>query len=145
MECFLMDGSCLCGKVSFRLLTPPKAFYRCHCSLCRKQTGVGFNLATLVKLENFAWIKGEDAIKSWTKPSGYRTDFCSACGSTVPNVLRGMPYVWIPVGLLDEDANIPCIADYCTDDAKSWDTTRSAVNHSGPVASLDALLRLLEV
>ncbi|ARJ43091.1 S-(hydroxymethyl)glutathione synthase [Pantoea alhagi] len=140
-----MDGSCLCGSVGFRLVVPPKAFYRCHCSLCRKQTGVGFNLATLVKLENFAWIKGEGAIKSWTKPGGYRTDFCSACGSTVPNILRGMPYVWIPVGLLDEDTNIPCIADYCTDDAKSWDTTRSERNHSGPVASLDALLRLLEV
>jgi len=140
-----MEGSCLCGNVAFRLSSPPKAFYRCHCSLCRKQTGVGFNLATLVKDEHFNWIRGEDGINSWTKPTGYRSDFCSHCGSTVPNALRDSPYVWIPVGLLNEDIEVHCVGDYCTDDAKSWDATRSDDNHAGSVESLDSLLSLLNV
>lgn len=140
-----MEGSCLCGNVAFRLASSPKAFYRCHCSLCRKQTGVGFNLATLVRLEDFVWTRGEAGIVSWKKPSGYRSDFCSHCGATVPNMLRNQPYVWIPVGLLDEDMDVNCIGDYCTDDARRWDTPRSDVNHAGPIDSLDSLLALLGV
>jgi hypothetical protein len=48
-----MEGSCLCGTVKFTLSISPTRFYRCHCSLCRKQTGVGFNLATVVKQADF--------------------------------------------------------------------------------------------
>lgn len=139
-----MKGSCLCGFVAFELTTVPSFFYRCHCSLCRKQSGTGFNLATLVKESDFMWVKGESRIASWTKPSGYRTDFCSICGSTVPNSLRDVPYVWIPVGLLDERMNMKCTGDYCTDDAMPWDNVRSVCIHAGPVASLKTLLTSIE-
>ncbi|MGO2770693.1 GFA family protein [Pseudomonas taetrolens] len=87
-----MNGSCLCGTIEFELTHKPAVFYRCHCSLCRKQSGVGYNLATLVKDSEFRWIKGENCIASWSKPTGYRTDFCNVCGSTVPNSLRDVPY-----------------------------------------------------
>lgn len=97
-----MNGFCLCGTIEFELTHKPAVFYRCHCSLCRKQSGVGYNLATLVKDSEFRWIKGENCIASWSKPTGYRTDFCNVCGSTVPNSLRDVPYVWVPVGLIDE-------------------------------------------
>lgn len=40
-----MKGSYLCGTVEFELTHKPEVFYRCHCSLCRKQSGVGYNLA----------------------------------------------------------------------------------------------------
>ncbi len=96
-----MNGSCLCGTIEFELTHKPAVFYRCHCSLCRKQSGVGYNIATLVKDSEFRWIKGENCIASWSKPTGYRTDFCNVCGSTVPNSLRDVPYVWVPVGLID--------------------------------------------
>ncbi|MBZ1873323.1 GFA family protein, partial [Klebsiella pneumoniae] len=57
-----MNGSCLCGTIEFELTHKPAVFYRCHCSLCRKQSGVGYNLATLVKDSEFRWIKGENCI-----------------------------------------------------------------------------------
>ncbi len=140
-----MKGSCLCGAVAFEVSVKPSRFYRCHCSLCRKQSGTGYNLATLVKEGDFSWLKGESHIGSWTKPTGYRNDFCSVCGSTVPNLLRDVPYVWLPVGLLDERLDMHCIGDYCTDDSMPWDKTRSASNHTGPVASLKALLSCLKL
>lgn len=142
---FEMKGSCLCKTVEFQLSDKPSLFYRCHCSLCRKQSGVGHNLATLVRDNEFRWIKGENCIVSWVKPTGYRTDFCSVCGSTVPNILRDMPYVWIPVGLLDESLEMECVGDFCTDDAMPWDETRSNTPHSGPVKSLAYLLECLKL
>ncbi|HCT4899258.1 TPA: GFA family protein, partial [Klebsiella pneumoniae] len=120
-----MNGSCLCGTIEFELTHKPAVFYRCHCSLCRKQSGVGYNLATLVKDSEFRWIKGKNCVASWSKPTGYRTDFCNVCGSTVPNSLRDVPYVWVPVGLIDERLDMECAGDFCTDDAMPWDETRS--------------------
>lgn len=140
-----MNGSCLCKTVAFQLSDKPSGFYRCHCSLCRKQSGVGYNLATIVKGNQFRWIAGENAIGSWSKPTGYRTDFCRVCGSTVPNILRETPYVWIPVGLLDESLEMECIGDFCIDDAMPWDNTRSNRLHSGSVESLAYLLECLKL
>lgn len=140
-----MKGACLCGAVTFEISVTPAFYYRCHCSLCRKQSGTGFNLATLAEEGHFNWTSGESQIVSWRKPSGYRNDFCASCGSTVPNRLRDKPYIWLPVGLLDDPAEMQCIGDYCIDDAMPWDTTRSATNHAGPVGSLNALLEGLKL
>ena len=46
----MTSGHCLCTSVGFSLKVQPRFFYRCHCSLCRLQTGVGHNLATLVRI-----------------------------------------------------------------------------------------------
>lgn len=39
----MLTGQCLCGAVVFSLSAEPLYFYRCHCSLCRRQTGTGYN------------------------------------------------------------------------------------------------------
>lgn len=136
----MVKGSCLCGTVRFTLQTAPKNFYRCHCSLCRKQAGVGHNLATLIPASEFVLEGGEENIVTWQKTTGYRNDFCSLCGSTVPNALRDVPYVWVPIGLIENDLALQCLGDYCTEDAMSWDCLRSDKNSPGPVQSLDELL-----
>ncbi|MGP2503166.1 GFA family protein [Pantoea ananatis] len=55
----MISGRCLCGTVVFKLAQQPSHFYRCHCSLCRRQTGTGHNLATLVHADQFSWLAGE--------------------------------------------------------------------------------------
>ncbi|MEW8888883.1 GFA family protein [Klebsiella pneumoniae] len=143
-----MNGSCLCGTIEFELTHKPAVFYRCHCSLCRKQSGVGYNLATLVKDSEFRWIKGENCIASWSKPTGYRTDFCNVCGSTVPNSLRDVPYVWVPVGLIDERLEMECAGDFCTDDAMPWDETRSpreGANKQVISSQADSLIKISRI
>ena len=145
MERHMTSGQCLCGAVRFSLAVEPRFFYRCHCTLCRKQTGVGHNLATLVKACDFRWDAGQGAISSWRKPSGYRNDFCSQCGSTVPNPLRESPYFWIPLGLLDVELSMECVGDFCTDDAMPWDEHRSEKSHGAAPDSLGFILHELQV
>ena len=96
-----MKGECLCGSVSFEIEGDLPNLYQCHCSLCRKATGSSANAATLVKEEHFRWLSGQSEIRSFQKPTGYRSDFCSVCGSPVPNQLKNTDLVWIPAGLLD--------------------------------------------
>ncbi|WP_301584698.1 GFA family protein [Halomonas alkaliantarctica] len=96
-----MKGECLCGEVRFSVKGELSNFYQCHCTLCRKATGSSANAATFVSEECFHWISGQDNIRSFQKPTGYRNDFCSTCGSSVPNKLRDTGLIWIPAGLLE--------------------------------------------
>lgn len=139
-------GQCLCAAVTFSLSAELRFFYRCHCSLCRRQTGTGHNCATIVTESSFRWVSGQAEIKTWHKPSGYRTDFCRQCGSTVPNVLRGLPYVWVPLGLLNQQTGpMSCIGDYCLGDAMQWDSLKSDLAFEAAPESLEFLLRALQV
>ena len=142
----MLTGQCLCGAVVFSLSAEPLYFYRCHCSLCRRQTGTGYNCATIVTEAGFKWHAGEAEINSWCKSSGYRNDFCKQCGSTVPNALRGSRYVWVPLGLMAAQGSaMVCVGDYCVGDAMPWDTLRSEHVFEASVESLESLLGALRV
>jgi hypothetical protein len=142
----MLTGQCLCGTVAFTLSAQPLYFYRCHCSLCRRQTGTGYNCATIVTESSFEWQAGQAEINTWRKPTGYRNDFCKQCGSTVPNALRGSRYVWVPLGLLAAQGSaMTCVGDYCVGEAMGWDTLRSEHVVDACVESLDSLLGALRV
>lgn len=96
----VVKGECLCAEVKFEVDGELPDLYQCHCSLCRKATGSTSNAATFVDSAEFRWVAGQSAIRSFQKPTGYRSDFCGTCGSPVPNQLRGSAIIWIPAGLL---------------------------------------------
>ena len=139
-----MKGECLCGNVKFEILEEIRNFYQCHCSLCRKATGASANTATFVQDNAFRWISGESDIKSYKKPSGYRSDFCSVCGSLVPNSLRDTSMVWVPAGLLDEPVASKVSVHLHTESAAAWEQdTADCVRLDGGPDSLEALNNLL--
>lgn len=106
-----MRGQCLCGAVAFEVDASSLKLYRCHCSLCRRQSGTASSLATIVPNSQFQWLAGQDKITSWKMESGFRSDFCSACGSPVPNPLRTTNKTWVPAGLFGPQANLSVAAD----------------------------------
>lgn len=117
-----MHGHCLCGQVEFEIDGGRFKLYQCHCSLCRRQAGAMSNAATIVTSNGFRWLRGAELISSWKKETGFRSDFCSACGSPVPNPLRNMPYFWIPAGLLDNNGELEVVAHLCVASKAHWDS-----------------------
>ena len=117
-----MRGKCLCETVEFEITGGIPKLYQCHCSLCRKQGGSTSNTATIIAMENFRWISGEKNIGSYVKPTGFRSDFCSRCGSTVPNPLRRTRYYWVPSGMLEGSEKLEIVAHLYADSRASWDT-----------------------
>ena len=117
-----MRGECLCSAVTFEIIGATPKLYQCHCSLCRKQGGSTSNTATVVTSENFRWLSGQERISSFVKPTGFRSDFCSICGSTVPNPLRNSPYFWVPSGLLDGSEKLEIAVHLFVGSKASWDT-----------------------
>ena len=140
-----MNGECLCGQVSFRVTGALPDFYQCHCSLCRKVTGSSANAATFVHQKAFRWLSGEAHIRTYSKPTGYRSDFCGECGSPVPNPLRNTDLVWIPAGLLEDAGNARVRVHLHTGSIATWAReSENCVRLEGGPESLDALYRILE-
>jgi len=117
-----MRGKCLCEVVSFEIVGDIPKLFQCHCSLCRRQGGSTSNTAMIIATENFRWLTGQEHILSFVKPTGFRSDFCSICGSTVPNPLRNTTYVWIPSGMFEGSENLGIAVHLYVGSRASWDT-----------------------
>lgn len=140
-----MQGECLCGAVRFAIAGDLPNLYQCHCSLCRKVTGSTANAATFVRRDDFRWLSGEDRIRSFRKPTGYRSDFCEGCGSPVPNRLGDSDLVWVPVGLLEGDVASEIAVHLHRGSAASWERDAAdGISFAAGPDSLEALHRALQ-
>ena len=114
-------GQCLCGTVIFTIDERPSGIYQCHCSECRKITGTSSNASCLVSEKSFSWVIGKSSISSYTHKSGYRSDFCSTCGSLLPNKIDDKPLYWVPVGTLKNTQEMQVKAHLCISSKASWE------------------------
>jgi len=138
-----MRGKCLCGEVEFVVSGTLPNIYQCHCSLCRKATGSASNTALIVQSESFQWVCGQERIASFVKDAGYRSDFCSKCGSPLPNPLKGGAEYWIPVGLFEDNANLEIAAHLHVGSKASWDVIASSGIQYQEAPDLKILLKML--
>ncbi|WP_072044867.1 GFA family protein [Aliterella atlantica] len=138
-----MIGSCLCGSVEFEIDGDEFNIYQCHCSLCKKQSGTTSNSSTIVGSDSLRFVKGNDSIKSWIKDTGFRSDFCSNCGSPVPNPLRDLDLYWVPVGLLPASVKATVVAHLCTSTISTWHLVGSGVAKFQDVPALELLKQML--
>ncbi len=138
-----MLGSCLCGEIQFKLMNTVFNLYQCHCSLCRKQSGGAANAATLVSKSDFSWEKGTEQIRSYVKPTGFRSDFCANCGSPVPNVVGQTSYIWITAGLLDGVQKLKIITHLFIGSKAEWEPAPIAGKNFEEGPGVENLFQLL--
>ncbi len=79
-----VGGSCLCGGVRFEVTLPFRRANYCHCSRCRKHSGV-FGLAQgRLPRDRFRLLAGEDLLRVYRpEDDGAVKAFCSVCGSSL--------------------------------------------------------------
>ncbi|MDI7863872.1 GFA family protein [Rhizobiaceae bacterium n13] len=98
------EGSCLCGAVRFRTKGPLREVVACHCSQCRKQTGL-YYAATNVGLDNFE-LDGEERV-TWYRASDFaRRGFCGTCGSALFWQADDADHVSIMAGAFDGEPGL---------------------------------------
>jgi hypothetical protein len=137
-----MKGSCLCGEIEFEVNLNRLKIYQCHCEQCRKQSGTASSCGSVVESNKFSWVSGQSNISKWIKDSGFTSHFCSSCGSPVPNEFRGMPYCWIPVGLMETD-EIEIVANLYVCEAAKWGSVSKDVNPFETKPELESLIKYL--
>ena len=76
-------GSCLCSRIRYELLTPPKAVTHCHCGQCRKSHGAAFATYGAVSRSDLRIVSGAGDIQSYASSESVLRQFCVHCGSSL--------------------------------------------------------------
>ena len=79
----MLSGSCLCGAVSFRLKSEPKAVSNCHCRMCQKQHGAAFATYASVPISDLEYLSGKNLLTSYNSSGSIVRKFCNVCGSNI--------------------------------------------------------------
>lgn len=128
----MVRGSCLCGAVAFAIdgaLTPIQL---CHARRCRKASGSAYAPELLAMATDLRWLCGEAQIEVYEapllrEPPAYRRAFCRRCGSPLPNVLEGTPFVVLQAGVLDDDPDTRPFRHAFTDERAAWSEITDAL------------------
>jgi hypothetical protein len=107
----MIQGSCLCGDVSFEIERLVGPFELCHCQRCRKVSGSAFMAGVGVRREHFRFTRGRELIKTYEapilrEPPAYRVAFCPRCGSPVPDPDETSEWFELPAGLLEGELGL---------------------------------------
>lgn len=119
-------GSCLCGAVRFEVHGAFEAFYLCHCSRCRKDTGSAHASNLFSPNGRLIWRSGRELVRTF-RLAGTRhaRSFCSTCGSALP--CAGEGHLAVPAGSLDTVPAIKPQARLFTANRAAWDEDPSAL------------------
>jgi len=116
------SGSCLCGKVAFKVDGDFENFFFCHCEHCRKDTGSAHAANLFSSSAKLKWTSGENFVKTFDyKSSGHIKSFCSECGSALPNIQMDGALLVVPAGSLDVDVNIKPDGHIFWGNRANWD------------------------
>jgi len=114
-------GSCLCGAVKIELDGETTDIGMCHCSKCRKVSGVASNATLMVSADHLRWIAGENEITKFELEGGWGAWRCSVCGSPVPKLHPGGGAYWVPAGILDSDPGVRIAGHIFVGSKAAWD------------------------
>ncbi len=73
----MLEGSCLCGDITFQVRGTPKGASACHCGQCRKQSGHVWSSAYVPEAD--LTIRGE--VTWYAASPAARRGFCGRCGA----------------------------------------------------------------
>ncbi len=79
----MYNGSCLCGAVTFELLSEPKATSSCHCRMCQKQHGAAFATYSSLPQSDFRYLSGQEQLVSYNSSGNIVRKFCGVCGANI--------------------------------------------------------------
>ena len=87
-----VNGSCLCGAVTFKIRDDFQAFNFCHCAQCHKTTGAAFASNLKTATDNIEWLTGEELIKRYDVPGReIRTEFFQTADAMFPISITVVP------------------------------------------------------
>ena len=116
-----MHGRCLCGTVQFEVAEAATPIGMCHCSKCRRISGVASNAEFMVARDKLEWVSGQESVSLFALPDGWRTAFCSTCGSSVPKLHPSGGAYWVQAGLIEEPSGLRVAGHIFVGSRASWD------------------------
>lgn len=106
-------GGCLCGQVRYVATGPLREVIYCHCSQCRRQSGLYF-AATAVQKAEFALTR-EDGLRWFASSDFADRGFCGTCGSVLFWRGHSVAHIAILAGSLDDPSGLVAGSHICTE------------------------------
>jgi hypothetical protein len=100
----------------------PSRFLQCHCSRCRRARSAAHGCNGFYPLAQFSWLSGRELVRTYRPPDAERflAAFCAECGGGAPAERDGVPFVLVPMGLLDGDPGVAPQAHIHVGSKSSW-------------------------
>jgi hypothetical protein len=95
----VLEGSCECGAVRYRVEDAFLYAANCHCSRCRASTGSAFKPFAGIEREKLELTHGADTLLVFGEENENHTR-CGVCGSLLYSVVRDGGYVHVALGSL---------------------------------------------
>ena len=121
---FPIAGGCGCGRVRYRMESPPLFVHCCHCRWCQRETGTAFALNALIESERL--VHFTDAPEIIDTPSlsgrGQQIARCPRCRIALWSHYAGAgPFVrFVRVGTLDTPDLLPPDIHIFTASKQPW-------------------------
>ena len=105
----IYKGSCLCGRIQFKVDGFSEQAANCHCTMCRKFHGAAYG--TLVSATNLKWLSGEECLKEYVAENETIRTFCECCGSSIGFRVKGESANNMELAIATFDEEIPVVVD----------------------------------
>jgi hypothetical protein len=118
-----VDGSCLCGYLSYEAEVDENLVEICNCKDCQVLSGSAFRVSVPVIDGMFRFLAGEPKTYVKTAESGNRRilAFCPECGTSVySRPADGAGFFGLRVGSLSQRASLVPRAQYWHRSAQHW-------------------------
>jgi len=69
--------------VRFEVTAPLVVAHYCHCTRCQRRTGTAAAISAGVVPGSLLLLSGEELLRSFDPPDGFKKVFCSACGAAL--------------------------------------------------------------
>ena len=119
-----VDGSCLCGYLSYEAEVDPDLVSICHCADCQVLSGSAFRVTVPVSNGSFKFLSGVPKTYVKTAASGSKRilAFCPECGTSVYSKPADdkSNYFGLRVGSLRQRNELVPREQYWRRSAQSW-------------------------
>ena len=105
-------GGCLCGAVRYVAKGPLREVVYCHCSQCRKQSGLYFATTAVAKTDFTLTV--QDSLRWYAASSHAERGFCGTCGSVLFWKAHQAAHIAILAGSLDDPSVLTAASHICT-------------------------------
>jgi hypothetical protein len=117
-----LTGGCGCGAVRFEVWAPLVAANYCHCSRCQRRSGTGASANARPEPGSFRIVAGENRLRAWRPPNGFKKWFCGDCGSALfSRSPHDVDQMAIRLGAFDGDPGIRPSLRQFTASAAAWE------------------------
>jgi len=135
-------GSCLCGRIRYRIDQQLSDFGYCHCRSCRKASGSAHAANAGLDRSNFDLADPDSVLREYESSPGKIRSFCSNCGSPLFTYLsKSADVMRIRLGSLDSSFSKRAKAHTFVSDKADWEEIGDGLPQFDEWAPKDVLVQ----